>query len=138
MMWGWCQVSNISAARGIIQLHTDSYSGTCENPPAINNIKVHDCLIHDVIGQAILLDGGVGNVSLYNNLIYNSPTEVTPYSDIFALRGGGGNMNVKIYGNTVYSNPGYTNSGEILGFGPGSGSVAPNYVELYNNYFCSH
>jgi len=131
---GWSHIHHIPHSRAIIQVHQDSFGGSCWGWKAITDITLHDNRIHDVAGQAILLDGGTGNVSIYNNVIYNTPlADDHRYNDIIALRGSGGMLNAKLYNNTVYANPNYTGAGYILGIG--FNSHCPKRVALYNNIF---
>jgi hypothetical protein len=131
---GWSHIHHIPHSRAIIQVHQDSFGGSCWGWKAITDITLHDNRIHDVAGQAILLDGGTGNVSIYNNVIYNTPlADDHRYNDIIALRGSGGMLNAKLYNNTVYANPNYTGAGYILGIG--FNSHCPEALTFYNNIF---
>jgi hypothetical protein len=129
---GWSRINNIPHSRAVIQVHQDSFSGSCWGWKSINNVNLHDNVIHDVAGEPILLSGGVGDAVVYNNIIYNNPLPNDHrYSDVFALLGG--DLNVKLYNNTVYANPNYTDAGAILALG--FGSQCPKGVTLYNNIF---
>jgi ketosteroid isomerase-like protein len=133
---GWNHVYDIPRSRAVIQVHTDNVGGKCFGYNRLTNITIHDNMIHDVAGQAILLDGGTGDVSIYNNVIYNTPLpDSHRYEDIIALRGSGGMLNAQIYNNTVYANPNYTLQGWILGIGSYMGSYCPKKLTLYNNIF---
>lgn len=132
---GWCAIERFAQSRALIQVHTDSFSGTCFSYKSVDKVKIHDNVIHDITGQAILVDGGTGDVDIYNNIIYAAPYKLgmLPYEDIIALRGGGGHLNARVYNNTIYVNPNHTDVGWILGFG--MGGYWPEKVELYNNIF---
>ncbi len=131
---GWNAVYNIPATRAVIQVHQDNYG--CYGTKAINNVKIHDNLLHDIAGQAILLDGATGDIDIYNNLIYNTPLPNDHrYSDILALRGSGGQLNARIFNNTIYANPKYTDAGYMIGMGAIASSYCPQRIELKNNIF---
>ena len=130
---GWNAVYNIPATRGVIQAHQDSFSGACWGTKQITNITIHDNLLHDLAGQEILLDGGTGDIQVYNNLIYNNLDH--RYGDVISSRGGGGKLNAKLYNNTVYVNPQQASQGWILGIGSYMGGYCPESLTLYNNVF---
>lgn len=130
---GWNAVYDIPATRAVIQVYQDSYGGACWGTKQLTNIKIHDNLLHDLAGQAILLDGGAGDIEIYNNVIYNHRDH--RYQDVIALRGGGGKLNAKLYNNTVYVNPNQASQGWILGVGSYMGSYCPENLALYNNIF---
>lgn len=127
---GWNAVYNIPATRGVVQVHQDSFSGACWGTKQLTDIKIHDNLLHDLAGQAIMLDGGTGDISLYNNVIYSQKD--TRYNDIISLRAGGGQLNALIYNNTVYADANTGGQGFLLGLGS---SDLPKHVTLYNNVF---
>ena len=134
---GWCSVYNIARSRALIQVHTDSFSGTCYGSKTITDIYIHDCVIHDVNGQAILIGGGTGDVFLYNNVIYNTPySRIDPwtYDDVISLRADGGAAHIRMYNNIIYGNPRVDGSGELLGIGPVVGSSNVR-LTLFNNIF---
>jgi hypothetical protein len=110
---GWCQIDNIARSRALIQAHTDSHGGTCDQgtgavQPALTDIYIHDNVIHDVNGQAVLLGGCTGDIYFTNNLIYKSPVvDIVPdYEDVVALRSWG-LQNTRFYNNTIYSRGGF-------------------------------
>jgi len=133
---GWCSVERVPESRGVIQAHVDGFSG-CYSYKSITNIKIHDNLIHDVTGQAILLGGGTGDIDIYNNVIYAAPFKkgAFPYPDVISLRGNGGHLNARLFNNIVYVNAAATDSGMILGIGSIGSSYFPQRVELRNNIF---
>ena len=128
---GWNAIYNIPATRAVIQAHQDSFDGVCWKGKQITDIKIHDNLLYDLTGQAILLDGGTGDIQVYNNIIYNHKDH--RYGDVIALRGGGRMLNVAFYNNTVYANARATRQGILLDIGYNSGM--PAHVALYNNIF---
>lgn len=131
---GWNAVYNIPATRAVIQVHQDDYG--CYGSKALTNVKIHDNLLHDIAGQAILLDGGTGDVDIYNNIIYNTPLPNDHrYDDIISLRGSGNQLNTRLFNNTVYANPYYSLAGEILWMGGVGSSYCPQRIELKNNIF---
>jgi len=130
---GWNAVYNLPATRAVIQVYQDSYGGVCWGSKQLTDIQIHDNLLHDLAGQAILLDGGTGDIDVYNNIIYNHKDH--RYEDVIALRGGGGKLNAKLYNNTVYVNPNLAGQGWILGIGTYLGSYCPESLALYNNIF---
>ncbi len=127
---GWNALYNIPATRGVIQVHQDSFGGTCWGTKQITDITIHDNLLHDLAGQEILIDGGAGDIALYNNVIYNNLNH--RYSDVIALRGSGGTLNAKLYNNTVYANADTSGAGYLFGLGF---SDMPQHVDLENNIF---
>lgn len=130
---GWNAIYNIPATRAVIQVYQDSFGGTCWGTKQLTDIKIHDNLLHDLAGQAILLDGGAGDIEVYNNILYNHKDH--RYEDAISLRGSGGKLNAKIYNNTVYVNPNQASPGWILGIGSYMGNHCPESVTLYNNIF---
>lgn len=126
----WNTLYNIPATRGVIQVHQDSFSGTCWGTKQLTDIAIHDNVLHDLAGQNILLDGGTGDITLYNNLIYNNLDH--RYNDVISLRGSGGTLNAKLYNNTVYVNTNTGGRGFLIGIGS---SGLPQHVTLYNNIF---
>lgn len=133
---GWNHVYNIPRSRAVVQVHTDNVGGNCFGHKRLTDITIHDNMIHDVAGQAILLDGGTGDITVYNNVIYNTPLpDSHVYDDIIALRGSGSMLNAHLYNNTVYANPNYTAQGWILGIGTYMGDFCPKRLTLYNNIF---
>lgn len=128
---GWSALYDIPHSRAVIQVHQDEFSGNCWGKKFLTDIQIHDNLIHDVSGQAILLDGGTGDIQVYNNLIYNNL--YTTYNDAIALRGSGGLLNATLYNNTVYADPDPSGIGWPLGFG--ISGWFPQHVTLYNNIF---
>lgn len=129
---GWNAVYNIPATRGVIQVHQDSFGGACWGSKQLTNIKIHDNVEHDLAGQAILLDGGTGDIQLYNNIIYNHKDH--RYSDVISLRGDGGQLNASLYNNTIYANADVSGTGFLIGIGGDTGGM-PKHVTLYNNIF---
>lgn len=131
---GWCKVYNYARSRALIQVHTDSFGGTCYSYKAITDIFIHDNIIHDVNGQALLADGGTGDIYIYNNLIYSSPAKrINPgYNDVIALRGSGNNAEIRLFNNTVYVNPSVDGQGDLMRFG-----ILGQFpqVTLHNNIF---
>jgi len=130
---GWNSLHHIPYTRAIIQVHQDEFDGSCYVGKQLTDIQIHDNIIHDMGGQAILLDGGTGDIQVYNNVIYNSL--LTTYSDVIALRGSGGHLNAFLYNNTVYDNADIRGPGYMLGIGSPSGGWFPQKVTLYNNIF---
>ena len=130
---GWNAIYNIPATRAVIQVYQDSFGGTCWGTKQLTDIKIHDNLLHDLAGQAILLDGGTGDIEVYNNVLYNHKDH--RYEDAISLRGSGGKLNAKLYNNTVYVNPNQASPGWILGIGSYMGNHCPESVTLYNNIF---
>lgn len=131
---GWSKIERYAQSRALIQVHTDPFSGgSCFAYKSITNIKIHDNIIHDVTGQAILLDGGTGDIDVYNNVIYAAPYKMgaIPQSDVIALRAGGGHLNARLYNNTIYANPRFNEVGYIFAFG--LGGYFPEHVTLQNN-----
>lgn len=127
---GWNALYNIPATRGVVQVHQDSFSGACWGTKQLTDITIHDNLLHDLAGQEILIDGGAGDIALYNNVIYNNLNR--RYSDVIALRGSGGTLNAKLYNNTVYANANTGGAGYLFGLGF---SDMPQHVDLQNNIF---
>ncbi|GEM_PF-5642835 len=132
------EIYNMKSTRATIQLHHDSYSGSCwasdgAVAPIIDNIRIHDMKLHSLDGQAILADGGVGYVEIYNNLIYdvNRQWTVAPEDQAIALRSSGSRLRAKVYNNTLYVNPRHTGIGSAVGFGYGSG--CPENIVFQNN-----
>jgi hypothetical protein len=131
---GWSSIERYPESRALIQVHTDAFGHTCDTAKWITNISIHNNLIHDVTGQSILIAGGTGDVSIYNNVIYAAPYKqgALMYSDVIALRGGV-HMDATLYNNTIYVNPNWTGVGQILGFG--FAPDCPHSVILKNNIF---
>lgn len=129
---GWNAIYNIPATRALIQAHQDSFGGACWGTKQLTNISIHDNLLHDLAGQQILLDGGTGDVAVYNNLIYNNLDH--RYYEIISLRGNGGQLNAGIYNNTIYADTNASGQGYLLAFG-GDAGYLPQHVTLYNNIF---
>jgi len=129
---GWSALYNIPATRAVLQVHQDSFGGTCWGTKQLTNIKIHDNVLHDLAGQAILLDGGTGDIQVYNNLIYNNVDH--RYSDVISLRGDGGQLNASLYNNTVYANADTSGQGFLIGIGGDTGGM-PKHITLYNNIF---
>ncbi len=131
---GWCTIYNYERSRALIQLHTDNYSG-CFDYKSITDIHIHDCLIHHVNGQVILLGGGTGDIYIYNNIIYASPDKIIrpSYYDVIALRATGGHAHPRLYNNTIYVNPRVELNGWIMQFG--FEGYIPEHVTLKNNIF---
>jgi len=129
---GWNAVYNIPATRGVVQVHQDSFGGACWGTKQLTDIKIHDNMLHDLAGQAILLDGGTGDIQVYNNIIYNQKDH--RYSDVISLRGDGGQLNASIYNNSVYANADTSGKGFLIGIGGDNGGM-PKHVTLYNNIF---
>jgi hypothetical protein len=128
---GWNAVYNMPATRAVIQVHQDSFGGVCWSDKQITDITIHDNLLHDLAGQAILLDGGTGDIQVYNNIIYNHRDR--RYGDVIALRGGGRKLNALLYNNVVYANARAERQGTLLDIGYNSGM--PARVTLLNNIF---
>jgi len=127
---GWNALWNIPHSRAVVQVHQDSFGGACWGQKFLTDIQIHDNLLHDLAGQPIMLDGGTGDIQVYNNLIYNV-RDVT-YSDIFSLRASGGTLNASLYNNTAYADALTGGQGFMLGFGSAN---LPQHVTLYNNIF---
>lgn len=130
---GWNAIYNLPATRAVIQVHQDAFGGACWGSKQLTDIQIHDNLLHDLAGQAILLDGASGDIKVYNNIIYNHKDH--RYDDVIALRGGGGKLNAALYNNTMYVNPNQAAQGWILGIGTYLGNYCPESLVLYNNIF---
>lgn len=133
---GWNRVHDIPHSRALIDVHTDDVGGNCYGHKRLTDITIHDNTVYNVAGQAIDLDGGTGDIRVYNNLIYNTPTaDDHRYQDVIALRGSGGRLNATLYNNIVYANPNDADQGWMLGIGWFSGSFCPERLTLYDNVF---
>lgn len=128
---GWNAIYNIPATRAVIQAHQDSFDGVCWKDKQITDIRIHDNLLHGLTGQAILLDGGTGDIQVFNNIIYDHRDH--RYGDVIALRGGGRKLNALFYNNTVFANARAARQGSLLDIGYNAGM--PAHVTLYNNIF---
>jgi hypothetical protein len=132
---GWFTIANLPQSRAVVQVHTDPFSGSCFAYKAITNITIHDFTIHHITGQALLFDGGTGDITVYNGVIYQAPYQLGALtnSDEIALRSGGNHLNLRFYNNTVVINPRMGNSAAI--FGSGLSGYFPESVWLKNNVF---
>ncbi|MBK7250061.1 MAG: hypothetical protein IPI06_03995 [Gammaproteobacteria bacterium] len=131
---GWNRVYNIPHSRALIQLHEDSFGGACWGKDSITDISVHDNEITNVAGQAILLDGGVGAVQIYDNVLtqVGLPTDHR-YEDVIALRGAGGRMKARVLHNTIVVDPNAGSAGWIFGVGGAGVAYCPESLEISNN-----
>jgi hypothetical protein len=136
---GWCRLNNIPNSRGVIQIHQDSFGGPCWGTKQLTDITIHDTVLHDLYGQPFVFDGGTGDITMWNTLVYNAMTAGAIYDDILSLRGNGGTLNFKGYNNTFYVNPFNTGAGVLINFGGVEGITSPlgcpQSVQLYNNIF---
>lgn len=131
---GWNRIWNIPHSRALIQVHQDSFNGACWAQPSLDRISIHDNEIHNVAGQAILVDGGAGRVEIYNNVISETPlSDDHRYPDVISLRGSGSQLEVTLAHNTVVADPGASERGFLLGIGAPGCTGAPKSVQLFNN-----
>jgi len=130
---GWNALYNMPATRAVIQLNQDSFGGACWGSKQITGINIHDNLLHDLAGQAIMVDGGSGDVQLFNNIIYNDTDH--RYENIIALRGGGNSLNASLFNNTIYSNANQSLAGNLISIGWNDSEHIPQLITLYNNIF---
>jgi hypothetical protein len=133
--FGWIHLYNVPYTRAAIQVHQDGFGGACTNKAYLTDLIIHDVKIHNIQGQPILFDGGTGNITLYNALVYDVQARAGTenycnYGTIFAPRGGWGYGNYKIYNNTFYVNPDYTGAGSLIEW---QGNIVA--AEIKNNIF---
>lgn len=128
---GWNTLHHMPATRGVIQAHQDAYWGACWGKKYLTRVRIHHNVLHDLAGQAVLLDGGTGDMLLDNNVIYRNLDY--RYNDVVALRGGGGKLNVTMVQNTICADPNVRGTGQLIGIGF---SDFPERVALYGNIFC--
>jgi len=133
---GWNRIWNIPHSRALIQVHQDSFNGACWARPTMDRIAIHDNELRRVAGQAILVDGGAGQVEIYNNVISDTPlADDHRYPDVISLRGSGGQLEATLAHNTVVADPGAGERGYLLGIGAPGCTGTPKSVQLFNNVF---
>ena len=131
---GWCTIHDMQDGRATIQIHEDGFTG-CYGNKTLTDIKVHDNVLYNLFGEAIVFGGSTGDIYFYNNLIYNTPRANPIYSDIISVRGNGNVLNARIYNNTLYANPNNTGVGKVITFGAVETSCTYGTANMYNNIF---
>jgi len=96
---GWCTIEDCTFGSAALQIQCD---GTGKD---IDNITIHDCIIHDVPDQAILTGSNTKDITFYNNIIYNTNLSLTADNAVISCRGNGGS-NPAFYNNTIYASSG--------------------------------
>lgn len=131
---GWNRIQNIPHSRALIQFHQDSFAGACWGADHISGIKLHDNLVDNVAGQALLIDGGVGAVEAWNNTFtrIHLPDDHR-YGDVVALRSSGNRLQLDFHDNVIAANPNYTDAGYIFNVGNPAHVACPMSLTFVNN-----
>lgn len=131
---GWNRIQNIPHSRSLIQLHQDSFGGACWGADYISGVKLHDNLVDNVAGQALLIDGGVGTVEAWNNTFtrVHLPDDHR-YGDVVALRSSGNRLQLDFHDNVIAANPNYTDAGYIFNVGNPAHVACPMSLTFVNN-----
>lgn len=131
---GWNRIEHIPHSRALIQLHQDRFGGACWGGEQISGVRIHDNVIDDVAGQALLLDGGVGAVEVARNVIsrVHRPGDHR-YADVIALRGSGGALRLDFHDNVLRVNPNAHEAGWVFGLGKRLWPACPHSVTLTRN-----
>ncbi len=121
---GWIKLTGQANSRAILQVHQDAYD--CWGLQCFDDIYIHDSEISNSDGQALMLDGGIADVWVYNNKIVHTKSSIQ--GDVVDFRLRSGVANVRFYNNTIYAEDGYP-----LDFGPVTGENDVATFDIRNN-----